>query len=96
MGRNIFHLSGGEKQKIACAGASIMEPDVLVMDEPSSNLDASSILDLRARLPFGSRKGKRLSYRNTDSTICAALQIVLFILPPGKWKRITPQQSLSA
>ena len=45
MGRNIFHLSGGEKQKIACAGVSIMEPDVLVMDEPSSNLDASSILD---------------------------------------------------
>ena len=26
-------LSGGEKQKIACAGVSIMEPDVLVMDE---------------------------------------------------------------
>ncbi len=37
MDRNIFHLSGGEKQKIACAGVSIMEPDVLVMDEPSSN-----------------------------------------------------------
>ena len=52
MGRNIFHLSGGEKQKIACAGVSIMEPDVLVMDEPSSNLDASSILDLRAILAF--------------------------------------------
>ena len=34
MGLNIFHLSGGEKQKIACAGVSIMEPDVLVMDEP--------------------------------------------------------------
>ena len=31
MGRNIFHLSGGEKQKIACAGVSIMEPEVLVM-----------------------------------------------------------------
>ena len=58
MGRNIFHLSGGEKQKIACAGASIMEPDVLVMDEPSSNLDASSILDLRATLAFWKLQGK--------------------------------------
>ena len=58
MGRNIFHLSGGEKQKIACAGASIMEPDVLVMDEPSSNLDASSILDLRATLAFWKSQGK--------------------------------------
>ena len=42
------------------------------------------------------RVEKNRGYRNTDSTICAALQIVLFILPPGKWKRITPQQSLSA
>ena len=58
MGRNIFHLSGGEKQKIACAGVSIMEPDVLVMDEPSYNLDASSILDLRATLAFWKSQGK--------------------------------------
>ncbi|MDO4265658.1 MAG: energy-coupling factor ABC transporter ATP-binding protein [Eubacteriales bacterium] len=60
MGRNIFHLSGGEKQRIACAGVSIMEPDVFVMDEPSSNLDASSILDLRAILAFWKSQGKTI------------------------------------
>ena len=60
MGRNIFHLSGGEKQKIACAGVSIMEPDVLVMDEPSSNLDAASILDLRKILAFWKSQGKTI------------------------------------
>lgn len=58
LNRSLFALSGGEKQKIACAGASIMEPDVLVMDEPSSNLDASSILDLRATLAFWKSQGK--------------------------------------
>ena len=58
--RNIFHLSGGEKQKIACAGVSIMEPDVLVMDEPSSNLDAASILDLRKILMFWKSQGKTI------------------------------------
>lgn len=58
--RNIFHLSGGEKQKIACAGVSIMEPDVLVMDEPSSNLDAASILDLRKILAFWKSQGKTI------------------------------------
>lgn len=57
---NIFHLSGGEKQKIACAGVSIMEPDVLVMDEPSSNLDAASILDLRKILAFWKSQGKTI------------------------------------
>lgn len=60
MGRNIFHLSGGEKQKIACAGVSIMEPEVFVMDEPSSNLDADSILDLRNTLAFWKEQGKTL------------------------------------
>lgn len=60
MDRNIFHLSGGEKQKIACAGVSIMEPDVLVMDEASSNLDAASILDLRKILAFWKSQGKTI------------------------------------
>ena len=60
MDRNIFHLSGGEKQKIACAGVSIMEPDGLVMDEPSSNLDAASILDLRKILAFWKSQGKTI------------------------------------
>lgn len=60
MDRNIFHLSGGEKQKIACAGVSIMEPDVLVMDEPSSNLDAASIFDLRKILAFWKSQGKTI------------------------------------
>ena len=37
--RNIFALSGGEKQRIACASAWAMGPEVFVLDEPSSNLD---------------------------------------------------------
>ena len=58
LGRNIFHLSGGETQKVACAGAAIMMPEVLVLDEPSSNLDAPSILDLRATLAHWKAQGK--------------------------------------
>ena len=50
MGRNIFHLSGGEKQKIACGPAvSIMEPDVHVLwmsHHPTLMLPLS--LDFRA------------------------------------------------
>ena len=44
--KNIFKLSGGEKQKIACASVSAVGPDVLVLDEPSSNLDSKSSWDL--------------------------------------------------
>ncbi len=60
MNRNIFHLSGGEKQKIACAGASIVEPDIFVLDEPSSNLDASSIHKLHEILSYWKTQGKTI------------------------------------
>ena len=60
MNRNIFHLSGGEKQKIACAGVSIMEPEVLVLDEPSSNLDASSIMELKNTISQWKNQGKTI------------------------------------
>ena len=45
--RNIFALSGGEKQRIACASAWAMGPEVFVLDEPSSNLDGEGIRQLR-------------------------------------------------
>ena len=45
--RSIFSLSGGEKQKIACGSAAAIDPDIYVLDEPSSNLDAYAIADFR-------------------------------------------------
>ena len=45
--RSIFELSSGEKQRIACASVYAAGPDVFVLDEPSSNLDAPSVEMLR-------------------------------------------------
>jgi energy-coupling factor transport system ATP-binding protein len=50
MDRNIFALSGGEKQLVAIASAYAPEPDIFVFDEPSSNLDRASINELAALL----------------------------------------------
>lgn len=56
--RNIFHLSGGEKQKIACASVSAGEPDIFVLDEPSSNLDVAAIEDLKHIISCWKSAGK--------------------------------------
>ena len=41
--RSIFKLSGGEKQRIAFGVACMLEPELLVLDEPTSNLDYLAI-----------------------------------------------------
>lgn len=57
-GRNIFELSGGEKQKIAFASVYAMNPDIYVLDEPSSNLDSESITALQSYIRNIKTQGK--------------------------------------
>jgi energy-coupling factor transport system ATP-binding protein len=56
--KNIFKLSGGEKQKIACASVSAVCPDILVLDEPSSNLDSKSSWDFEDIIKKWKEQGK--------------------------------------
>ena len=60
MGRSVFALSGGEKQKIACASSSVLLPGIMVLDEPSSNLDMAAIDDLRQVLSLWKKQGKTI------------------------------------
>lgn len=59
-GRNIFELSGGEKQKIAFASVYAMNPDIYLLDEPSSNLDMNSINELKEHLRLIKKQGKTI------------------------------------
>ena len=60
LGRSIFELSGGEKQIIACAGVNVLSPDIIVLDEPSSNLDSEAIEKLKAVLTDWKSQGKTI------------------------------------
>lgn len=58
LGRSIFELSGGERQKIACGSITTLEPEVLVLDEPTSNLDMEGISILKKVIAYWKEKGK--------------------------------------
>lgn len=58
--RSIFDLSGGEKQRIACASVYAALPEIFLLDEPSSNLDAISIKNLKDVLKILKNMGKTI------------------------------------
>ncbi|MCM1330799.1 MAG: ABC transporter ATP-binding protein, partial [Ruminococcus sp.] len=60
LNRSIFNLSGGEKQKIACGSVSAMEAELIVMDEPTSNLDTDAICELKKILRLWKEQGKTI------------------------------------
>lgn len=58
--RSLFELSGGEKQKIACASVSALLPEIILLDEPSSNLDWQAIKDLSESIRKWKEQGKTI------------------------------------
>ena len=58
--RNLFDLSGGQKQTIAFASVYALNPDIFVLDEPSSNLDPEAIQELRRLLLLIKAQGKTI------------------------------------
>lgn len=58
MGKSVFEMSGGEKQKVAIASAYMEQPEIYVFDEPSANLDQEEILRLQELLKALKEQGK--------------------------------------
>ncbi len=70
MDRSIFRLSDGEKQKIACASVDVAGAEIILLDEPSANLDYESTLALRDLIR---------QWRNQGKTIIAAEHRIAYL-----------------
>ena len=98
--RNIFELSGGEKQKIAFASVYAMNPDIYVLDEPSSNLDSESIAALQSYIRNIKAQGKtvvvaehRLYYLTgiADRIVYMEKGEIAGIFAPAEFKSLSPE-----
>mgnify|MGYP002868981834 CR=1 FL=1 len=72
MDRSIFKLSGGEKQKIACASIAVEPVDIVVLDEPSANLDYRGICELQKMIA---------AWKEEHKTILIAEHRISYLFP---------------
>lgn len=93
-GKNIFELSGGEKQKIAFASVYAMNPDIFLLDEPSSNLDGDSIRDLKNYLRILKQQGKTILIAEHRLYYLLDIADRIVYLADGKLRRFIHHRSL--
>ena len=72
-----YHLSSGEKRRVALAGVLVMEPEILVLDEPTTSLDPPARRDL-VRLLRALPQSKLLVTHDVNFARALATRAVFF------------------
>ena len=87
-------LSGGQQQRVALARALVMQPDVLLLDEPLSNLDAKLREEMRDELKELQRQvGATVLFVTHDQSEAMALSDVVVVMEGGVVQQIgTPTE----
>ncbi|MEM1314227.1 MAG: ABC transporter ATP-binding protein [Pseudomonadota bacterium] len=86
-------LSGGQQQRVALARSLVMEPQVLLLDEPLSNLDARLRLEMRLELQRVQREtGVTMVFVTHDQSEALALADRIVVMREGRIEQLgTPE-----
>jgi len=88
-------LSGGQQQRVALARALVFHPDVLLLDEPLSNLDAKLRADVRVEIRELQRKlGLTTVMVTHDQEEALTMADRLVVMSEGRIRQIGTQQDL--
>jgi len=82
--RICHYLSGGEKRKVALAGALVMRPELLILDEPFEGLDSRSRAELVTLLNNRNREGMTIVMSTHDLNLVASFADRVYVLSKGK------------
>jgi putative spermidine/putrescine transport system ATP-binding protein len=87
-------LSGGQQQRVAIARAIVVEPPLVLMDEPLSNLDAKLRLEMRTEIKRIHRElGRSTVYVTHDQEEALSLADRIVVLQDGRTQQIgTPEE----
>jgi ABC-type sugar transport system ATPase subunit len=87
--RKPHELSGGERQRVALARALVREPDVFLLDEPLSNLDAQLRVEMRAELRrLHDRLGATMVYVTHDQVEALTMGDRVAVLSEGVLQQV--------
>jgi sn-glycerol 3-phosphate transport system ATP-binding protein len=88
-------LSGGQRQRVAMGRALVREPDVFLLDEPLSNLDAKLRVQMRSELKrLQGRLGVTTIYVTHDQVEAITLGERIAVLSDGVLQQVGPPQEV--
>jgi putative spermidine/putrescine transport system ATP-binding protein len=88
-------LSGGQRQRVALARAVVIEPDLLLLDEPLSNLDAKLRAGMRAELTRLQRRlGITMVYVTHDQVEALSLSDRIVVMNTGRIEQLGPPEQI--
>jgi energy-coupling factor transporter ATPase len=82
--RSPFSLSGGEQRKVAVAGILAMDPEVLILDEPTCGLDPKSTEEMKKLLKGLNAKGVTIILISHNMDLVAEVAHKILLLKEGK------------